>query len=280
MPFQVLHSPEDYSRALQGRSVLTIGNFDGIHLAHQRILLSVVGRAKERRMTMGSESAITAGAITFDPHPLKFLRPAEAPRLLQTTSQRLAAMETFGLDAVLVLPFSEMLAKIPAEEFVTRILVEQLRVAVVLVGQNFRFGHRHSGDVALLSRLGIEHGFSVEFVPPVRFRGKMVSSTLVRRAIQDGRVAYASRLLGRPFELTGTVQTGAARGRQIGFPTLNLKWEQEILPRPGVYVTETSVGGRPFKSVSNVGTRPTFDGQHLSVESHRDSGTKFSANTS
>ncbi len=268
MPFLVFHSPEEYAQTLAGRSVLTIGNFDGIHLAHQKILLSVAGRAKERRVALGSETAVTAAAVTFDPHPAKFLRPAQAPRMLQTLPQRLAGIESLGLDAAVVLSFNESLAKVPPEEFARRILVEQLCVAVVLVGSNFRFGHRHAGDVALLSHFGKQYGFEVEFVAPVSFRGQLVSSTLVRQAILHGRIAYAARLLGRPFALTGVVKPGAARGRQLGFPTLNLAWEQEILPRPGVYLTETAVGGCSYPSVTNVGTRPTFDGHAVSVESH------------
>ncbi len=209
-----------------------------------------------------------AAAVTFDPHPLKILRPAEAPPLISTLAQRLAGLEELGVDAVLVLKFDVALSRVSPEEFVRRILVEHLRVAAILVGENFRFGHKHAGDVKLLADLGRQHDFAVVTLPPVVVRGKVVSSTAIRSAVSEGRVEHAARLLGRPFELTGEIRRGTSQGSRLVFPTLNLTPEQELLPGKGVYATETEVHGRWYRSATNVGVRPTFAGGPLSVESH------------
>jgi riboflavin kinase/FMN adenylyltransferase len=213
-------------------------------------------------------TALTAAAVTFDPHPMKLLRPEHAPRMIQTFSQRLAGLEQMGLDAVLVLRFDRALSLLSPEEFIQSILMERLHVAGILVGANFCFGHRGAGDVRLLTHFGKEHGYDVETVPPVEIAGRVVSSTAIRNAVAEGNVAEAVPLLGRPFSLTGEIRSGAGRGRTILFPTLNLVPEQELLPRLGVYATESVVRGSVFRSVTNVGTRPTFDGQGVTVESH------------
>ena len=262
MPLVVLHAPEEwaaYSGARRG-TVLTVGNFDGIHLGHQKILRGVVERARKTNAL--------AAAVTFDPHPLKVLRPTEAPPLVATLAQRLAGLEQMGLDAALVLRFDLELSRVSPEEFVREILVEKLTVGAVLVGANFRFGHRQAGDATLLCELGRQCGFDVEVIPPVVVRGQVVSSTAIRQAVREGRVEQAARLLGRPFALTGEIRPGTGRGSQLVFPTLNLAPEQELLPAIGVYATETRVGGRLHRSASNVGVRPTFDGRGLTVESH------------
>jgi riboflavin kinase / FMN adenylyltransferase len=262
MALTVIHSPEEWTARFgaRGRTVLSIGNFDGLHLGHQKILRMVLARARA--------TAQTAAAITFDPHPMKLLRPDNAPRMIETLSQRLAGLEQIGLDAALVLRFDRALSLLSPEDFLQRILIERLHVSAILVGANFCFGHRGAGDVRLLAHFGKEHGFDVETVSPVEVQGTLVSSTAVRNAIADGRVGEVVPLLGHPFSLTGEIRAGAGRGRTILFPTLNLVPEQELLPKLGVYATEAIVGGNVFRSVTNVGTRPTFDGRGVTVESH------------
>ena len=262
MGFLVFHSPEDWSAHLgaAGRTVLSVGNFDGLHLGHQKILQSV----RERARSAGQQSAV----VTFDPHPMRILRPDQAPRMIETLAQRLAGFERMGLDAALVMRFDRALSLVSAEEFIERILVGCLRVGAILVGANFRFGHRGAGDVRLLSEYGERHAFVAEIIPPVEVAGQIVSSTAIRAAIASGNVAEAIPLLGRAFSLTGEIRAGAGRGRTILFPTLNLAPEQELLPKLGVYATDCVVGGRLYSSVTNVGTRPTFDGVGVTVESH------------
>ena len=242
------------------RAVLSVGNFDGLHLGHQKILRQVIERAE-------AQEAIS-GVITFDPHPMKVLRPGQAPPLVETISQRMERFAAMGLEAALVLRFDHALAALSPEEFVRGVLVEELKTAGVLVGQNFRFGHRQQGNVETLTELGQRFGFSVQIVEPVVIDGEFVSSSSVRSAIAEGRVAHAARLLGRPFALTGQIVRGAGRGASIVFPTLNLAPEQELLPKVGVYATETRLEGRTYRSATNVGFRPTFDGTLLGVESH------------
>ncbi len=266
MPFVVLHSPGDWKARFANsgtKTALTVGNFDGLHLGHQKILRGVVGRARA--------AGALAAAVTFDPPPLKILRPVEAPPLIFTLAQRLAGLEQMGLDAALVLKFDRELSQLSPEDFLRGILVEQLRMRSILVGENFRFGHRQAGDVKLLAELGRSDGFAVEIVPPVIVRGKVVSSTAIRRAVGEGRIHEAARLLGRPFALSGEVRPDTGQGSKLTFPTLNVPVEsvdQELLPAVGVYATETLVAGRLYRSATNVGVRPTFDGQRMAIESH------------
>jgi len=241
-------------------SVVSVGNFDGLHIGHQKIIRAVVDGAR-------NEKAIAA-IITFDPHPLKVLRPDAAPPLIMTIKQRVAGFAECGLDAALVMRFDRALADLSAEEFVKSVLVETVGAKRILVGANFRFGCQQAGDVDLLMRLGRDHGFEVEIMAAAEVGRRPVSSTEIRRAVAEGKVDEARELLGRPFTLTGTIQAGAGRGSKIVFPTLNLATEQELLPARGVYATECVVDERTFRSVTNVGVRPTFDGRGLSVESH------------
>jgi riboflavin kinase/FMN adenylyltransferase len=248
--------------AFGGRSVLAIGNFDGIHLGHQAVLRATVERAHE-------SNAIST-VLTFDPSPRKVLRPDSAPPRLSTNVQRMEWFDLLGIEAAVVLPFTLELAQLSPEDFVEQILVRDLKIRAVFVGENFRFGHKQAGDVKLLRELGQKFGFEVIVVPPVVYHGEIVSSTVIRREVAAGNVAHAARLLGRPFVLTGEVVSGTGTGRKFTFPTLNLKHEQEILPGRGVYITRTLIPGQPrsFRSVTNIGMRPTFNGTALSVETH------------
>jgi riboflavin kinase/FMN adenylyltransferase len=242
------------------RTVVTIGNFDGVHLGHQKILNGVV----ERTHANDLQSAV----LTFYPHPASVLRPDAAPTLLMTLEQRLAAFDAMGINAALVLQFDPELAKISAEDFAKTFLVDSLRAKTVLVGENFRFGNRQGGDVKLLQEIGKRHDFEVEIVPPVFVGGVLVSSTAVRESLREGRVADAEPLLGRPFSLKGEIRPGTGKGRELVVPTLNLATEQETLPKNGVYATATVVGPKIYWSVTNIGVRPTFNGQNLAIESH------------
>lgn len=258
-----LSSAEEWaSRLGEGRkpAVVTIGNFDGIHRGHQKILGKVVEEA-------GGKGQLAA-VLTLFPHPLKILRPAEAPALLMTIEQRLAAFEAAGIDAALVLPFNLELSRVRPEEFARRYLVETMRASKVLVGENFRFGHRQEGNVESLEDYGRQWGFEVESVKSLTVDGKVASSSAIREALREGRVEEAQRMLGRPYALRGEIQTGTGQGRKLVVPTLNLKSEQEMLPKRGVYATETVVGGKCYRSVTNIGVRPTFDGSGTTVETH------------
>jgi riboflavin kinase/FMN adenylyltransferase len=243
-------------------SVLAIGSFDGIHLGHQAVLRATVERARALKAV--------PTALTFDPSPRKVLRPETAPLQLSTIAQRLAWFSAQGLEAAVVLPFTLELSRLLPEEFCLQILVRDLRIKAVFVGENFRFGHKQAGDVKRLRELGAEHGFEVFVLPPVVYRGEVVSSTIIRREVAEGDVSHAARLLGRPFVLTGEVVKGTGTGRRFTFPTLNLSAEQGLLPGRGVYITRTCLDGerRSHRSVTNIGMRPTFDGSALSVETH------------
>jgi riboflavin kinase/FMN adenylyltransferase len=243
-------------------SVLAIGNFDGIHLGHQAILRATVERAR-------ALNAVST-ALTFDPSPRKVLRPESAPLRLSTNAQRMEWFNALGLEAVVVLPFTLDLARLSPEEFVEQILVRDLHAKAILVGEDFKFGHKQAGNAKLLSELGKLHGFEVVIVPPVLYRREVVSSTIIRREVAAGDVSHAARLLGRPFALTGEVVSGTGTGRRFTFPTLNLAVEQELLPARGVYITRTRFEGetRSHRSVTNIGMRPTFNGSALSVETH------------
>jgi phosphoribosyl 1,2-cyclic phosphate phosphodiesterase len=251
----------EYASSDRG-SVLAIGNFDGIHLGHQAILRAAVKRAEE--------TCNVATALTFDPSPRKVLRPESAPQRISTNVQRMKWFGLLGIEAAVVLPFTMDLARLSPEDFVDEILVRRLSVRAVLVGENFRFGHRQAGDVKFLRELGMRYGFEVAIIPPVQYRGEVVSSTVIRREIAAGNVTHASLLLGRPFALTGEVVSGTGIGRRFTFPTLNLVPEQELLPARGVYVTRTLLDGgtKTYRSVTNIGMRPTFNGSSLSIETH------------
>ncbi|HEX8872459.1 MAG TPA: bifunctional riboflavin kinase/FAD synthetase [Candidatus Acidoferrum sp.] len=259
------YSAEDwaakYGKTKRG-SVIAIGNFDGIHLGHQRLLEFTLARAQEWN-AVGT-------ALTFEPPPLKVLRPEAAPLRISTNQQRMEWFGAVGMEAAVVLPFTMELARLSPEEFVTEILVQQLQVRAVVVGDNFRFGHKQAGDVKFLRDLGMRHGFEVVVHGPVSLDGRVVSSTLIRKQIAEGKVTQAARLLGRPFVLTGEVVSGSGVGKKFTFPTLNLRPEQELLPGKGVYITRTVLEGEPssHRSVTNVGMRPTFNGAGLTVETH------------
>jgi riboflavin kinase/FMN adenylyltransferase len=244
-------------------AVLSIGNFDGVHVGHQAVLVHVVERARK----LGT----TAMAMTFDPHPIKLLRPADAPRLLTTLEQRLALIARTGIETCLLLPFTHRVSRMTAEAFVRDVLVDRLAVQEVYIGKNFRFGADRGGDVELLTRMGAELGFRAASSPIVEHGGAVVSSTRVRQAVAEGRVEEAAELLDRTVFVDGSVLEGKRLGRTLGFPTLNIEVENELEPDRGVYVTAVHIPSfaRTFPGVTNIGVRPTIYQDSLTtVESH------------
>jgi riboflavin kinase / FMN adenylyltransferase len=250
---------ERFGEARRGAAV-TIGNFDGVHRGHQKILRSVIEKARAG----GWMSAV----LTFDPHPVRVLRGDNGPHLLSTLEQRLRQFEAIGIEAALVLRFDEELARLTPEEFARKYLASTMRARAVLVGENFRFGHRQAGDVRHLAEYGSEGGFEVTVVAPVTENGVAVSSTAIRHALRDGRVVDARRMLGRPYALEGRIVTGTGMGGKLVVPTVNLETPQEMLPKMGVYATEVALARSSYEAVTNVGMRPTFDGKQLAIESH------------
>ena len=240
--------------------VMTIGNFDGVHRGHQAILR----RVRERAAEMGALSAV----LTFFPHPARVVRPEAAPLLIETLPQRLRNLEAQGAQAALVVRFDAETARIAAEDFARIFLGEAMRARGVLVGENFRFGHRQAGDVKMLSALGGTYGFEVGVVPPVEEDGAIISSSGIRQAVREGRVEAAQKMLGRAFALAGEIRPGTGVGRKLVVPTLNLETAQELLPKNGVYATEAVVQGNVYRAATNIGTRPTFEGTRLAIESH------------
>jgi len=241
-------------------SVVTIGNFDGVHLAHQKLLQRVVEVARP----LGA----VATAITFEPHPIKFLAPEYAPKLLTPLPRKAQLIEATGIDLLVVLPFTRELAHLSPLEFVRNILGGPLRAVSVHVGPNFRFGYRQSGDAEVLQELARQEGFKVEVLPMVEVRGERVSSTRIRELLAEGHAHTAARLLGRPFSLYGPIVAGMGVGRKHTVPTLNLAPVEEQIPKIGVYVTGTRLGEAHYDSVTNVGHKPTFGEHSLSVETY------------
>jgi riboflavin kinase / FMN adenylyltransferase len=241
--------------------VLALGNFDGLHRGHMKIIDRVRRRAGER--------GGTPAAMTFDPHPSRVLRPDKAPPLLMTTGQKLEALGRAGMQGVAVVRFTRELSTWEPEPFVRTVLVEWLRVAEVWVGANFLFGHDRAGTFSVLRSLGARYGFRAEKIDPVRYKDFVVSSTRTRRLVAEGRVDEAAALLGHHFFIDGTVARGAGRGREIGFPTANLCTDNELVPPSGVYATLVAIDGIVHPSVTNIGLRPTFgDVDRTTIEAH------------
>ena len=229
--------------------ILTIGVFDGVHLGHQEILKRVVSRA--------AEAGGAAVVLTFRPHPQKVISPGDAPLLLQTDEQKIELLEREGIDVLVRMPFTRKLSLLSPRQFVESVL-HQRGLREVCVGSNFRFGHRRTGDFPLLCELAEECGIRVEGIEQVRMPQGRISSTRIRENLRLGRVWEASSMLGRPYEIWGTVVKGAGRGARLGFPTANLQVLNELIPAVGVYVTQVECDGVPVGSVTNIGVRPTL----------------------
>jgi riboflavin kinase/FMN adenylyltransferase len=246
----VIHFPDDPRPVRWVYPVLALGNFDGLHRGHIKILDRVKRRAGER----GATSVV----MTFDPHPPRVVRPDKAPPLIMTKAQRLEAIAAAGLQGTAVVRFTPELSQWDPETFVRTVLVEWLHVTEVWVGANFLFGRDRAGTFSLLRTLGARYGFRAEKIDPVRYKEFVVSSTRIRRLIAEGRVDEAGALLGHAYAIDGTVVEGARRGRTIGFPTANLQTDNELVPPRGVYATTARIDGIIHPSITNVGLRPTF----------------------
>src|ERR1700677_103938 len=248
-------TPDDF-----GPCAITIGNFDGVHRGHRQILRRVAALARQEDWK--------PAVLPFHPHPAKLVAPASAPRLLTTLEERAQIILEQGIDEILVLPFTPEIAALGPEDFVREILADKLKARAVLVGANFHFGKRAAGDAGALEELGERYSFETDIIVPVVWRKSVISSSEVRRAIEGGDISTACRMLGRPYALRGAVVPGEGRGSKQTVPTLNLDTPAEVLPKDGVYVTRTRErnGTREWPSITNIGTRPTFDGHNRTIE--------------
>jgi len=246
----VAYFPDDAKPADWRQPVVAIGNFDGLHRGHAKILERVCRRAAER--------AATPLVLTFEPHPPRVVRPEKAPPLLMTRAQKLEALCRAGIHGVAIVGFTHELSQWEPEEFVGRVIADWLRAAEVWVGGNFLFGRDRSGNFTLLRTLGSRHGFRVEKIDPVRYKEFVVSSTRIRRLITEGRVDEAAVLLGHHYCLDGIVERGDGRGRTLGVATANLATDNELVPPNGVYATALVVDAVIRASITNIGIRPTF----------------------
>jgi riboflavin kinase/FMN adenylyltransferase len=241
-------------------TVLTIGKFDGVHAGHAQLLREVIELARGR--------GLAPAVLTFDRHPACVVAPDRAPRPLMTVDERCEKIRKLGVERIFVLPFTQDIARLTPEQFVVRYIRDEMDARVLLVGHDFRFGHKQAGTPEVLKELGTRYGFEVRFIEPVRRRGLLVSTSEIRTRVEAGNVSKAARLLEHPYGLSGPVVTGQGIGRKQTVPTLNLEPSDEVLPRDGVYITRTFdlASTRSWNSITNIGVRPTFDGASRTIE--------------
>lgn len=256
---QVFHNIDEVP-ANFGPTLVSVGNFDGVHRAHAHVLREIASRAHAH--------GAKAVAVTFEPHPARILRPESGLKLLTPTPEKLRLLESTGIDAVLLLSFGRDLSLMPPRDFAETILASKLRAREVHEGFNFRFGHKAAGDMNLLAEYGREMGFEVKVYPEMTLRRETVSSSQIRRLLLEGRVSRARHLLARPFCILGKPGRGRGYGTKYTVPTINLARYDELIPKHGVYVTWTRVGSERFDSVTNVGNRPTFGSESFAIETH------------
>ena len=243
-----------------GPALVSVGNFDGVHSAHRFVLAEIVERAK----SLGARSV----AVTFEPHPIRILRPDQHLKLLTPTPEKVRLLESTGIDTVLLLPFTRDLSLMTPHQFAHEILKKSLKACEVHEGYNFHFGHKAAGNIATLREMGREMGFEVHDYPEMRLRGEPVSSSHIRRLLVEGRVSRARHLLARPFNILSTAGRGRGYGAKYTVPTINLAHYEELVPRDGVYITRTRIEKECFDSVTNVGNRPTFGADSFAIETH------------
>lgn len=243
-----------------GPTIVTAGNFDGVHCAHQHVLKQIVERARAGRCK--------AMAVTFEPHPLRILRPDVAPRLITPARVKEALLAQTGIDALLVIPFTRDFSMTTPADFAGQVLAARLRAKEVHEGENFHFGRNAEGTTGSLVDYGHQFGFEVKTYPVLMIRGEVASSSNVRTLISQGKVSRANRLLGRPFSITTISGRGRGYGHKYTVPTINLSRYDELVPGNGVYLTRTRVGNEAFNSVTNVGVRPTFGNESFAIETH------------
>jgi len=241
--------------------VLTIGNFDGVHKGH----LALFDKVKDRAQKIDGQSAL----MTFDPHPIKVIKPGNGPRLVTLTEQKLELIENAHIDVVFCIPFTKEFAAISARDFVQDILVKKIGVREIVVGYDYTFGHNREGNIDFLRKAGEEFGFAVHVLEPVYVGDKLVSSTRIRHLVQEGNLSEAKELLGRDYQISGTVIRGKNRGgRLLGFPTANIELIDELIPKQGVYAVHVRVNHQTLAGVTNIGFNPTFGKGPFSVETH------------
>jgi riboflavin kinase/FMN adenylyltransferase len=241
--------------------VVTIGNFDGVHWAHQAIFKKVIERAKDLNGT--------SVVITFEPHPIKVMSPDKARPLITLLEQKGELVINQGIDIFLLIKFTREFAAIPAKDFVKDILVGKLGIKEIVVGYDYAFGYRREGNIKLLKELGQQFNFEVHQVGPVYVGNSLVSSTSIRNLIMDGRVSEAKQLLGRNYQIRGEVIKGKDRGGPLlGYPTANLRLVDELIPKEGVYIVTVDLDGKIYQGLTNIGYNPTFKDKTLSVEAH------------
>jgi riboflavin kinase/FMN adenylyltransferase len=243
-----------------GPTILSVGNFDGVHRAHRHVIRVIAERSHQ--------NGYTSMAVTFDPHPTRILRPDVAPRLITPTDAKLKLLEAAGLDAVLLLPFTRDLSLMRPVDFARDVLAGKLHAKEIHEGFNFHFGHKAEGNVERLTEMGREFGFEVVTYPAMKLRGHVVSSSEIRQLISAGKVGRARALLGRPFSILGKPGRGRGYGHKYTVPTINLARYDELVPANGVYITRIKVGDECFDSVTNVGVRPTFGPDSFAIETH------------
>ncbi|MGB2691543.1 MAG: bifunctional riboflavin kinase/FAD synthetase [Thermodesulfobacteriota bacterium] len=253
---KVIFDPEE---PIQNSTSATIGNFDGVHIGHKKILAAIKEEAKQQ--------GLSSCVITFHPHPQKVLQNIDIP-LLFPIRERLKLLEKQGIDVVACYTFTKEIAKISAQDFVTDILVGKLNLKHLIVGPDFSFGRKREGNLSLLNKMGAQYGFDTEVVETALYEGEIVSSTSIRTLVREGNLLKARNFLGYNFYIEGQVKEGERRGRQIGFPTANLETDWDILPKVGVYATLANVNGTKHQSITNIGYRPTFGHNELLIETH------------
>ena len=256
---EIIYNPRSYRAAFP--SALTIGNFDGVHLGHQEILNTLVKSARA--------SKTTSVVLSFEPHPLQFLIPKRAPILITPLVEKISIIKNkWNPDILAILEFNKAVSELSGEQFVKQIILRSFRAKHVFVGNNFMFGHRRSGNILLLQELSKKFNFVVHIVPEVVLRGSRVSSTRIRNLIQCGKISTANRLLGRYHTISGTIVPGRGLGKKLLLPTLNIIPTTELIPCPGVYVSESLIQSQHYPSVTNVGWAPTVSAKKLIIETH------------
>jgi len=242
-------------------SVVTIGNFDGVHCAHQKIFKKVIERARDLRGT--------SVAITFEPHPIKVMSPTKAKPLITLLEQKKELIRNQGIDLLLIIEFTKKFAAISPKDFVKDILVDKLTVKEIVVGYDYAFGHNRQGNIEVLRKMGSMFNFNVQQVDPVYVENDLVSSTSIRNLVMEGNVEGAKKLLGRNYQIRGKVIRGMSRGGSlVGYPTANLKFTDELIPKEGVYIVVIDIDDKTYQGLTNIGYNPTFKNKELSVETY------------
>lgn len=256
---KIYHSLQEASGVV-GPAIVSVGNFDGVHRAHQQVLKQLLQRARALKAV--------AVAVTFDPHPVRILRPDVAPKLITPLDRKLQLLKAAGLDATVVIPFTRDFSVIGPEAFARQVLCDSLSAIEVHEGANFHFGHKAEGNVQQLAEFGRQMGFEVKIYPEIKIAGEVVSSSNIRELVRSAKIQRTRHLLGRAFSIKANPGRGRGYGHKYTVPTINLARYEELVPADGVYITRTRVSTETFDSVTNIGNRPTFGADSFAIESH------------